>query len=306
MKAITFMQLKCAELVEYLDKATGVLVDTLPPEHFEARHIPGAVNACVYEVTFLDSMAELVKDKATPIVLYGAGTESYDCFCAAEKLKRAGYTDLAVFPGGLTEWLEHARALDGVAADSMEAPHPMLHLEKRVYKLLREDSVIRWTGRNNNGGHRGTLCFSAGEVDATAGLSGDFTLDMNSIRNVDLEGDPLHPVLESHLKSDDFFFVKMFPEARFTAREIRLTDDAQATRPNAMIQGTLAMRGVHNEIAFPAHVRNLDEERIVVMGNLDFDRTQWGIIYGSSRFFQYLSYHLVFDFISIDFRIVLK
>jgi rhodanese-related sulfurtransferase len=29
-----------------------IVLDVLPPEHFEARHIPGARNACVYEVTF--------------------------------------------------------------------------------------------------------------------------------------------------------------------------------------------------------------------------------------------------------------
>jgi hypothetical protein len=72
-----------------------------------------------------------------------------------------------------------------------------------------------------------------------------------------------------------------------------------------MMQGRLSLRGVSSEIAFPAHIRNLDDGRLAVIANLDFDRTQWGVIYGSSRFFRHLSYHLVYDFISVDFRLVL-
>ncbi len=98
----------------------------------------------------------------------------------------------------------------------------------------------------------------------------------------------------------------MFPEARFETTRIRLVEDGEATRPNAMIQGTLSLRGMSSEIAFPAHIRNVDEGKITVLANLDFDRTEWGIIYGSSRFFQHLGYHVVFDFISVDFRLVLE
>jgi hypothetical protein len=33
--------------------------------------------------------------------------------------------------------------------------------------------------------------------------------------------------------------------------------------------------------------------------HFDFDRTRWNVIYGSSRFFEHLGMHLVFDLISI-------
>lgn len=294
------------EVVAMLKSGSGVLVDTLPPEHFEARHIPGAVNACVYEMIFLDTLSELVADKSTRIVCYGSGVKSYDCLAAVDKLSRDGYSNLAVFYGGLDQWRAEERALEGTAADEVEPPHPVLELEPKVYYLIPLDSVIRWTGRNNNGGHTGLLQFSSGEIDVTGELAGSFTMDMKSIRNTDLEGDELQPVLVAHLLSDDFFFTTMFPEATFVTTKIRLVEDGEATRPNAMLQGVLALRGVENEIAFPAHIRNLENGRIVVMGNLDFDRTQWDVIYGSSRFFQHLSYHVVFDFISVDFRLVLE
>ncbi len=34
-----------------------VLIDLLSQEHFAGRHIPGARNACVFRVSFLDDMA---------------------------------------------------------------------------------------------------------------------------------------------------------------------------------------------------------------------------------------------------------
>lgn len=293
------------QVVSLLETGDAVLVDTLPPEHFEARHIPGAMNACVYEMVFLDTVASFLSDRGKLIVCYGAGKNSKDCFAAADKLSRAGYTSLAIFPGGLEAWRDAGHALEGMAVDEVEPPHPQLSLEPRIYSLIPGESVIRWVGRNNNGGHHGTLRVSSGSFHAAEESSATFTIDMKSIRNIDLEGDELLPVLESHLASDDFFFTELFPEATFTTTKIRLVEEGEATRPNSMLQGELSLRGFKNEIAFPTHIRNLDDGRLTIIGNLDFDRTQWGVIYGSSRFFQHLGYHVVYDFISIDFRLVL-
>lgn len=314
-------RLEIGEVVEFIDQGAGVLIDTLPPEHYAARHIPGAVNACVYEMVFCEMVAALVPTMGTPVVLYGAGPDSLDCLAAADKLARLGYTDVAVFHGGLEEWLAAGRSLEGSAPDALEPPHPVLVLEPRTYRLVPEESLLRWAGRNTGSTHHGTLRFASGELDATGagpadpvlsgkpgadGLSAWFVMDMTTISDTDLLGQELHPVLEKHLHSDDFFFTVMFPEATFISTAVRLAENAQATRPNAMIQGNLTLRGMTSEIAFPAHIRNLDPGRLAIVANLDFDRTQWGVIYGSSRFFRHLSYHLVFDFVSVEFRLVLE
>ncbi|WP_419785023.1 YceI family protein [Pseudodesulfovibrio sp.] len=299
-------QMSLEEVREFLAAKQGALVDTLPPEHFAERHIPGAVNACVHEVVFLDTLAGLVADKDAPVVLYGAGPKSVDCKCAAEKLIRAGYTDVTVFTGGLDAWRQAGQVLEGVAAEAVIPPHPPLVLESRTYHIVPEESKILWTGRNSNGGHHGLLFVSGGYLEGGETPSASFTMDMKSLRNLDLEGDELRPVLEAHLNSDDFFFTALFPEATFTSTLLRIADTGEISRPNAMMQGVLALRGMEDEIAFPAHIRNLTDGRITVMGNLDFDRTHWGVIYGSSRFFQHLGYHVVFDFISADFRLVLE
>lgn len=306
MDKSTVVELTSQQVADFVENEKGILLDTLVPEHFEARHIPGAQSACVFEVVFLDHVEAAGCSKDTPIVVYGAGEGARDSETAAEKLIQAGYTDVAIFPGGLAEWRESGRSLEGTSPDEVEPPHAVLDLESKVYTLVVEESVLTWTGRNHNGGHSGTLGFVGGELDTTDAISGSFTMDMNSIRNVDLAGDELQPVLEAHLKSDDFFFTKLFPEAVFNTTKICPVTRSEATLPNFLIQGVLTLRGVSKEISFAAQIRNVDESRIALMGNLDFDRTEWGVIYGSSRFFRHLGYHVVFDLISIDFRLVLE
>ncbi len=104
-----------------------------------------------------------------------------------------------MFLGGLAEWHALGNDLEGTDADELEQPHPRLELENKTYSLVPADSVMCWTGRNNNGGHSGTLRLSEGELDATGDLAGSFTIDMTSIRNTNLEGDDLQPVLEAIL-----------------------------------------------------------------------------------------------------------
>lgn len=306
MEHSTIVELSIQELVDFLDKGEGVLLDTLVPEHYEARHIPGAKSACVFEVIFLEHVEAAGCSKDMPIVVYGAGEGAMDAETAVEKLIHAGYTDVSSFPGGLAEWRASGRALEGTAPDDVEPPHPVLDLESKVYKLVPEESVLTWTGRNHNGKHYGNLGFVSGELDTTGEISGGFTMDMNSIKNVDLEGDELQPVLEAHLKSDDFFFTKLFPEAVFNTTRICPVISSEATLPNFLVEGVLTLRGISKEISFAAHIRNVADGRIAFIGNLDIDRTEWGVIYGSSRFFRHLGYHVVFDMITVDFRLVLE
>jgi len=43
-----------------------------------------------------------------------------------------------------------------------------------------------------------------------------------------------------------------------------------------------------------------------IITHFDMDRTRWGVIYGSSRFFEHLGMHLVFDLISFQIRLVFE
>lgn len=304
MRQVPIEQVSLEDVQTRIGEGKGVVIDTLVQEHYEARHIPGAVNACVYEIIFVSSVAEVAPDKEKPVILYGAGPQSLDSMTAAEKLQREGYVDVSVFLGGLEAWREAGLPLEGSDPDAVALPHPPLVLEDRKYTLVPEESTCLWVGRSATARHHGTVGLSSGYLDARGDLSARFTLDMTSIQSVNLEGDALKPVLEMHLMSDDFFFTAMFPRATFETTAIKVVEDGEATRPNGMMQGALSLRGMSQDIAFPVHIRNLDDGRLVVLGDLDFDRTQWGVIYGSSRFFAHLGYHTVYDFISVDYRLV--
>ena len=69
-------------------------------------------------------------------------------------------------------------------------------------------------------------------------------------------------------------------------------------------RGSLELRGVRTEIRFPATASTLPGSEVVLEAHFDIDRTRWAVIYGSSRFFEHLGRHLVFDLISIQLRIV--
>jgi len=284
-----------------------LILDVLPPEHFEARHIPAARNACVYEVTFLQQVSALTADKKMAIIVYGAGEDSLDAVTAAEKLGRDGYENVAVFHGGLAAWKKAEKILEGTHAKREEPAHPVLELRKKRYNAIPDESTVSWTGRNYTSRHTGTVAIKNGVLDyQKENLQGSFTMTMESIANIDLAGNELKPVLEAHLKSDDFFFVSRFPNCTVEIASMRPIPGACATMPNYSVQAVMTLCGNAQSFAFDANLRPLVEGRIALMANFDLDRTQWGVIYGSARFFKFLSYHIVFDVISIDLRVVLE
>ena len=281
-----------------------LLIDVLPKEIYEKRRLPGALNACVYEVTFPDQMAAITHDKDEEIVLYGSSAESRDAAEAAEKLLRLGYEKVHALAGGVDGWLKAGLSLEGENVKPPERLGPTVDLEDHLYAVNADESVIGWTGRNRNGKHYGTLKLSKGEIRVRNGaIQGAFEIDMTTIKNKDLEGDPLQPVLIAHLLSDDFFFVKMFPRASFILDTARVVESPTLSSPNFDVTGTLELRGVKAEINFPATVNRREDGSVSIEAHFDLDRTRWNVRYGSSRFFEHLGMHLVYDLITIELRV---
>jgi polyisoprenoid-binding protein YceI len=281
-----------------------VLVDVLPAEQFRLSRLPRARNACVFEVAFADNVRSLAPDPQTPIVVYGHGGHSRDADVAADKLERLGYRNVRVLAGGRLAWRAASLPLEGEQAVPVETPG-VVHLAIGHYTVLADASRISWEGRNPNGAHDGTVELAAGELDVTAdAVSGRFEVDLSTIRNADLAGDPSQAVLVEHLKSDDFFFVERFPQAVYRLRAAAPLPDGASTTPNYRVEGDLELRGVTVPLGFDATVNQLSDGRIAVEAHFDVDRTRWGVIYGSARFFAHLGKHVVFDPVSIRLRIV--
>jgi rhodanese-related sulfurtransferase len=284
----------------------AVLVDVLPAAEHERCHVRGARNACVYEVAFADNMRGLAPDSAQTVVVCGHGAETREAEFAVEKLERLGYTDVRILAGGRVAW--HAAGLP-LAGDepTPTAPAGVAEPAPGRYEADPAASWIRWEGRNPNGAHDGTVDLAGGAIEVTAeGVTGRFEIDLETLRNADLAGDPTQQVLVDHLLSDDFFFAEKFPRPVFTIASAAPVPEAAPTTPNYRIDGALELRGVRAPLAFDATISSLAEGGFAVEAHFDLDRTRWGVIYGSARFLAHLGMHVVFDPVSIRLRVVLR
>ena len=277
------------------------LLDVRLGDDFEAAHIPGASNPRVFEVSFLEQVSQFIPDRSKAVVVYGFGGESKEAEVAAEKLTKAGFEHVAVFPGGLDAWRAEGGAVEGSDSPPAEPSPP-----EGKQQLDLAESRIEWVGRNLLNKHWGTLGIKAGHLEFEDGrlTGGEMTIDMNEIACTDLAESDLHDVLIAHLKDDDFFDVGRYPTAAFRINEARAIPDSAASEPNIEIVGDLTLRGNTHPVTFSA-VSGITPEGIpAAQAAFAFDRTRWGVIYGSGKFFRRLAGHLVSDMIELQLRMV--
>jgi polyisoprenoid-binding protein YceI len=252
-------------------------------------------------------MNSITDDKASLIVLYGSSESSMDALTAAEKLRSEGYGQVSILKGGMASWRSLGYPLEGEFVDMAGNPETHLTLRDGTYHMDTDNSIIEWFGRNPTTKHFGTVRISGGQIQIEdKAIKGVAEIDMNSIDNTNLEGNELKPVLLSHLKSDDFFLVKVFPTAKFIINRGTPAENPYLSSPNCEIDGTLDLRGVKANLSFPATLTRTDDNGLLAEAHFDIDRTRWNIIYGSTRFFENLGMHLVFDLISFQVKILAK
>jgi rhodanese-related sulfurtransferase len=90
------------------------LVEVLPAEQYRDRHIPGAVNIPLEELT--ENADERLKSRI-PVVVYCA---SYSCTAstkAARKLTEMGFPDVLDYKGGKRGWAAAGLPFDGKEED---------------------------------------------------------------------------------------------------------------------------------------------------------------------------------------------
>lgn len=90
------------QLKEKLDKNTDLkLVNVLPKEKFEEKHIPGSINI---PVTYIGDTAPQRLGKDDEIVVYCADFECSASPKAAQKLEELGYKNVYDYEGGVDDW----------------------------------------------------------------------------------------------------------------------------------------------------------------------------------------------------------
>ncbi len=98
--------MKIVSLEDLTMKLRGVvaprLVEALPAKHYDAGHLPGAVNINHDEVT--QKAPKLLSDRHAEIIVYCASASCTNSHKAAMQLLTLGYQNVAVFSGGKADW----------------------------------------------------------------------------------------------------------------------------------------------------------------------------------------------------------
>lgn len=292
----------CEELKQIIGKGV-VVIDVMTPEDFAACHLAGACNACVYELAFLDRIAECAPGRETELIVYDETGTTRTAEVARERLLRSGYGKVSILSGGLSAWREAGLPVEKGETDIFE-PVP----GDGSYRIDPENSRLEWIGRNLNNRHFGRIDIQKGNFVISGGKpsAGSILLDMNTISNLDLQDPVWRDMLISHLKSDDFFGVEQFPVASLTLHGWEEQEGASSEAPNGLAIADLSIRDVTRRVSFPAIFAPQPDGSIKVHAVFDIDRTLWNVNYGSCRLFERLGMHLVHDMISLELFVVAR
>jgi polyisoprenoid-binding protein YceI len=176
-----------------------------------------------------------------------------------------------------------------------------------IYEADTSASEIAWKGSKPTGTHTGTVRLASGSLSVEEGNveAGNFTIDMNTITDTDLDG-KMKANLEAHLKGTvegkegDFFNVTQYPEATFELTGISEKEGKQ------MVSGNLTIKEKTNNIEFPA-VISMDENTITLKSEpFRIDRTKWDVNFGSKSVFDNLGDKFIDDEIELTITMVAK
>jgi polyisoprenoid-binding protein YceI len=161
-----------------------------------------------------------------------------------------------------------------------------------TYQALPATSQLTWTGYAEVGdwAPSGTLQLRRGTFvyEGNTLRQGHFEFEMKTIVHTDAQ-------LQKHLRGTDFFDVSRFPVAVFVLREVV---DGQAS-------GELTLKGITKPVSFPI-TTTAQPEGLRIQGKATIDRTQFGVNYNSSSFFQNLGSYAIRNEFTLTFDVVAK
>jgi len=147
-----------------------------------------------------------------------------------------------------------------------------------TYTVVTNASQLKWTGYHlaKSYEHNGNVKIKSGSLSVADGKinSGEFIIDMSTITNNDLTDTKDNTKLVNHLKSDDFFNAKKFPDAKVVIKKSELTDSG------LKVTADLTIRGITKTIEFDATLKDQDANVIEAMADLKIKRTDFQVMYG--------------------------
>jgi len=171
-------------------------------------------------------------------------------------------------------------------------------------KVNTADSEILWHAEKVVGQHDGTVKVKQGTINVKDGniVAGTVEVDLTTLDNTDLTDADSKGKLVGHLKSEDFFDVAKFPVSKLEITEVTPIQNAASGQPNYTVKGNLTIRGVTKGITFPATL-NISDSKVTGTSTFDIDRTEFGLKYGSGKFFEGLGDKMIKDNFTMKFKI---
>lgn len=174
------------------------------------------------------------------------------------------------------------------------------------YSVDTTFSIIDWKGFKPSGTHTGTITLKEGNFEVIDGKINDglFVIDMTSITVTDITEKDGKTDLENHLKGlgekeseDHFFNTSKFPTSTFKISSTTPEGDKY------MVNGILTIKGIENEVHFPAKISISENEISLISDSFKIDRTKWGVNYASKSVFDDLKDKFVNDEIELTVKV---
>ncbi len=172
-----------------------------------------------------------------------------------------------------------------------------IEFEDGIYKVKTEKSVLKWIGFKLTESHNGTLSFSNGKIEVKDHkiIGGEFVIDMETIKVLDIPEGKWNKKLVNHLKNGDFFEVDKYKTASFKINSLE----------GGLAIGVLTIKGISKPFSFHCSPVVVKEGKLLFTSEkIMFDRTDYGIKYKSKKFFDSLKDKFIKDEIEVSFEIV--
>ena len=147
----------------------------------------------------------------------------------------------------------------------------------------------------------GEVGLASGGVTLAGGTvtGGQIEIDMTSIETIKAVKEGSASKIAEHLKGEDFFDVENFPTAK-----IAITSATpQGAEFMYDVKADLTIKEVTKPISFEAQIFE-DNGVARAVARVEIDRTEWGIQYGSGKFFKELGDNVINDMMALEFNLV--
>jgi len=165
----------------------------------------------------------------------------------------------------------------------------------KVVNVNKSASSIAWLAKKVTGEHNGTVGISSGALNVNGNklIGGNFTIDLKTIKALDITDPGYNQKFIGHITSGDFFEIEKFPTASFVITKVA----------GNQVTGNLTVKGITKSITFPAEIA-VKGGKVTAKANITIDRTDFNIKYGSKKFFDSIGDKAIYDDFALTVSLV--